>query len=330
MDTLLGTYNTTYPFNMPEESSDELETITFKPRKKSIAAVIPAYNEELSIGTVVIKTRKYVDRVIVVDDGSRDQTAEIARTAGAEVIQLRKNQGKAYALMFGFDLVKQLGFSTVVMLDGDGQHDPSAIPNLLKPILSGKADLVIGSRYLEPQNNTPLYRKLGQNALDFLTNFGAEPTEFRATDSQSGFRALNARALKNLDFRADGFGIESAMISHFNTRKLNIFEVPIIPIYDVPNQHKKNPLLHGAEVFQDLLGLIGYRRPLIFFGLSGLAFLVFGIVTGFLAYNVYLATTHVPMLVTILAIFASIMGMLLILVGFLLNAISLFIKMQLK
>lgn len=100
-------------------------------------AVIPAFNEELTIGSVVLKTRKYVDEVIVVDDGSSDTTAEVARLAGAVVVRNEINRGKANALKRGFEELKGRDLSAVVILDADGQHEPQEIPKILEPVLRG-------------------------------------------------------------------------------------------------------------------------------------------------------------------------------------------------
>ena len=109
--------------------------------------IIPAYNEELTIGSVVALARKYGD-VLVVDDGSADRTSEIARNAGAFVIKHETNMGKGAALRTGFEYALSMDYKIVVTLDADGQHNPDEIPVLLEPIVNGKADLVIGSRYL--------------------------------------------------------------------------------------------------------------------------------------------------------------------------------------
>ncbi|EHR79127.1 glycosyl transferase [Thermococcus litoralis DSM 5473] len=113
--------------------------------------IIPAYNEELTIGSVVALAKKYGD-VLVVDDGSKDRTSEIAQKAGAIVIRHEVNKGKGAALKTGFGYALANGYDVIVTIDADGQHNPDEIPLLLKPILEGEADLVIGSRYL----NIPL------------------------------------------------------------------------------------------------------------------------------------------------------------------------------
>ncbi|MDD1703047.1 MAG: glycosyltransferase family 2 protein, partial [Methanoregula sp.] len=212
---------------------------------KEIVAVIPAYNEELVIGSVVLKARQYVNKVIVVDDGSRDQTRNVAEMAGAEVIALEKNGGKANALFVGLRRAREEGCRAAVIIDGDGQHKAQDIPQVMSPVLNGNADMVIGSRFLSHNNDVPAYRRLGQKTLDVFTNFGCG---YRVTDSQSGFRAFSRKALENMDFNSKGYGIESDMIAHFAKRGLSICEVPISVRYDVPHKHKKNPLSHGFSV----------------------------------------------------------------------------------
>jgi len=153
-----------------------------------ITAIVPAYNEELTIGSVVISASEFVDHVIVVDDGSTDHTAEIAEIAGAEVIKHPQNRGKGAALKTGFEAVKDADI--IVTIDGDGQHNPREIPLLVKPIADGQTDMVNGSRYLDKKSNgTPAYRRIGQTVLDKTTNINSG---LKITDSQSGFRAFAA------------------------------------------------------------------------------------------------------------------------------------------
>jgi glycosyltransferase involved in cell wall biosynthesis len=286
--------------------------------EKGICAVLPAFNEELVIGSVVLRTKQYVYRVIVVDDGSSDRTAEVAKLAGAEVIQLEHNTGKAYTILLGLRRARETGCTVAVMLDADGQHDPREIQRVAGLVNAGKADLVIGSRFLEKNGAIPAYRQVGQKILDIFTNLGAKS---KVTDSQSGFRALSRKALDNLDFKSDGYNIESDMIAHFSTVGLSIMEVPISVNYDVPNKHKKHPLTHGVGVLTRLVNLIGYRRPLLLFGIPGILFIIIGIVTGTLAFSEYTATSTFPFLLSIVCMMFLIMGILMAGMGLLLNAL---------
>ncbi|WP_367883089.1 glycosyltransferase [Thermococcus peptonophilus] len=211
--------------------------------------IIPAYNEELTIGSVVALAKKYGD-VLVVDDGSKDRTSQVAQNAGAIVIRHEVNKGKGAALKTGFDYALSDGYDAVVTIDADGQHNPDEIPLLLKPILDDKADLVIGSRYLNGAKggNIPLYRRLGLWVLNTTTNVSLNGT-LKITDSQSGFRAINRKALGELmKISSDGYSMESYMLVHLAEKGVRIKEVPITVRYDVPNKHKKNPLSHGFGV----------------------------------------------------------------------------------
>ena len=124
-------------------------------------ALIPAYNEERFIGPLVHTTRSYVDYVVVVDDGSRDRTADVARHAGAIVIQHQGNKGKAAAVNTGFAQVRRMGAGAMVMLDGNGQHCADDIPAILALIMADDADVVIGSRFLGVTSDIPVYRLVG-------------------------------------------------------------------------------------------------------------------------------------------------------------------------
>ena len=220
-------------------------------------ALIPAYNEEAVIGEVVAGTLRQIENVIVVDDGSTDATADLAAAAGAEVVRLARNRGKAGAVMAGFAAALARGYEAVVMLDADGQHLPEEIPRVLAPVLSGEADMVVGSRFLEVRSEIPRYRVLGQKTLNLFTALGAGVT---LTDTQSGFRALGPAALARLDFVSDGYSLESDMIAHFAACDLRIAEVPISCRYDVPNSHKKNPVLHGFEIVRAMSYAIVVRQ----------------------------------------------------------------------
>ena len=208
-----------------------------------IVAIIPAYNEEESLADVIAKTAEYVDKIIVVDDGSADKTAEVALKYGAELISHTTNLGKGEALKSGF---KAIGDdSIIVTIDGDGQHNPDEIPDLIKPIIEDGADLVNGSRYMNgPEENTPAYRRVGQRVLDIATNISAG---IKVTDSQSGFRAFSKRTNGCFRFKDTGFGIESEMLVDAAEAGLKIVEVPITVRYDVDGS-TKDPITHGVGV----------------------------------------------------------------------------------
>ena len=214
---------------------------------KSVA-IIPAYNEEVALGSIILRTLQYVDEVIIVNDGSDDKTVEVARLAGAEIINHATNLGKGEALKSGFSAIGDV--DVVVTIDGDGQHNPDEIPSLIKPVIEDGADLVNGSRYMNgPEENTPAYRRVGQQVLDNATNISAG---IKVTDSQSGFRAFSPAACKVFRFYDTGFGIESEMLVDVAEAGLKIVEVPITVRYDVDGS-TKNPVTHGVGVLLKII-----------------------------------------------------------------------------
>lgn len=285
---------------------------------KKIIAIIPAYNEELAIGSVIIRTKQFVDKVIVIDDGSRDLTSLIAEHAGAEVIRLSKNQGKAYAVMRGFDRARQLNTDIVVMLDGDGQHHPEEIPSVIAPILKDEADVVIGSRFLNNGSTIPSYRRIGQKTLDTFTKFASS---YKPTDSQSGFRALSTKALDSFTIESSGYDIESVMISYLSDKGFRIVEVPINVDYEVPHKHKKNFFSHGVGVLSNLVGIIGYRRPLLSFGVPGCVSVLLGFYLGIWAVSEYTLFHVFPYSLTAIGGMFLVIGLMLLNTALILNSL---------
>ena len=206
--------------------------------------IIPAFNEEKSIANVIKETQKYTDDILVIDDGSTDKTSQISADNGAYTIKHPTNMGKGVALKSGFDYIKDLNYDIIITIDADNQHNPNEIPKLIEAINNG-ADFVNGSRYMNgPEENTPAYRRIGQQVLDIATNI---TTGLKITDSQSGFRAFNKKTCKCFKFRDTGFGIESEMLADAAEAKLKIVEVPITVRYDVDGS-TKNPVSHGVGV----------------------------------------------------------------------------------
>ncbi len=280
-----------------------------------VVAVIPAYNEERFIGSVVLKARQYVDSVIVVDDGSADDTATIARNAGAVVVQHRINRGKGAALNSGFSKARELGAQTVALLDGDGQHRPDDIPRLVRPVLEGRADMVIGSRYLGVESDIPLYRRVGQQIVTTLTNVSSG---VYSTDSWSGYRAFSRRALECIYFQEDGWGVDPEFQFQAGELGLRVAEVPIVAIYEEPA--KRNPIPHGVRTVNAILRLVGQHRPLLFFSSAGLLILCAGFLAGLWVVNVYNATKVLAIGTTLLCLLLSIIGTLTLFTGFILHS----------
>jgi glycosyltransferase involved in cell wall biosynthesis len=221
-----------------------------------IIVAIPAHNEEQFIGDIVTRAKKYADELIVVDDGSTDATSRVARAAGAEVIRHRKNRGAGAATKTAFEAAKKRHADILVTLDGDGQHNPDEIPRLLAPILKGKADLVIGSRFLRPNFQIPRYRKFGIDVITFLYNLGSK---LKISDSQSCFRAQNRRLMEAVNITERGFSFSVQVLIQARRRGFTIKEVPVSCIYH-PRGSSLNPVAHGLGVAFSVIKLRLFSR----------------------------------------------------------------------
>src|SRR4030042_4859375 len=174
--------------------------------KKRTLAVIPCFNEEATIGSVVLKAKKYVDEVVVIDDGSSDKTAKIAEYAGAIVLRHNGNKGYGAALKSGFEYARENNFDIMTVLDGDGQHDADQIQTVMWPVTEGKADICVGSRFLDSTGNmVPMYRHFGIAVLTKFTNAGSDK-ENKVTDGQSGFRAYSRKAIEHIALKEAQMG----------------------------------------------------------------------------------------------------------------------------
>lgn len=164
-------------------------------------AIIPAFNEEKSIGDIVQEVKRYVDQVLVVDDNSTDNTKKIARLHGATVICHSEKKGVGAAIKTGITYAKKLKLNIVITIDADGQHKPKDIPRLIQPIIAGDADFVLGSRFLYGQpTNMPQIKKKGNRLITFITSLLAG---VKLTDTQTGFRAFNRKVLLSLNLVSD-------------------------------------------------------------------------------------------------------------------------------
>ncbi len=285
--------------------------------KIKIAAILPAYNEEISIGSVVISTLKYVDNVFVIDDGSTDNTSEIAKLAGAEVISHPFNIGKGAALKTGFEAAKL--FDIIITIDSDGQHNPKDIPKLVTPIINGNADLVNGSRYVNGnKKDTPSYRRIGQTVLDKATNLNGG---LDITDSQSGFRAFARHTIPAFRFSRSDFAIESEMLMDAANAGLRIKEVEINVRYDVDGS-TKNPVSHGIGVLMRVINDLEFQRPLYYFTLPGAIIIIVGVVLGLMFFGNYLGGGSKSLLPTVLAIMMTLAGGFLAFTGIILDSMS--------
>ena len=286
---------------------------------QNVTVILPAYNEEVSIGSIVLLTRFYADNVIVVDDGSLDRTAEIARKAGAEVIQHGTNKGKGAALKTGFTAADDLGADIIVTMDSDGQHNAAEIPRLVEPIIKGEADMVNGSRYLNGlDKNTPSYRRVGQTILDRATNLNSG---LHITDSQSGFRAFATSTKDVFRFNAQGMAIESEMLADAGSAGLRIAEVEIGVRYDV-DCSTEHPIKHGLEVLLMVLKDIEFNKPLYYLTVPGAVLGIGGLIMGVSFLQDFTLGKSLNFGPTMIMILFIIVGSFMALTGILLHSIA--------
>jgi len=193
-------------------------------------AILPAYNLEDSIGEIVKNTQEFVDLVIVVTDGSKDNTNQKAAEAGAMCPGHTNNRGKGYAMIKGIEFSKKFNASTIIFMDSDGQHIPEEIPAVVSPIAQGTADMVVGSR-MKGELKTSTINKFGNLILKMIS-FCVTGRWF--TDTESGFRAFRADKLYELKLTSTSYEIESELLLRSLHQGFRIVEVPITVPKAVP------------------------------------------------------------------------------------------------
>jgi glycosyltransferase involved in cell wall biosynthesis len=193
-----------------------------------VVCIIPAHNEESTISSVVRNAKTICNLVIVVDDGSTDRTVEEATKAKAKVVSHIIRLGVGAALSTGLRAASNHGAEIIVTLDADEQHDPKEIPNVIAPIVDGKADLVIGSRILEKNSEMPFQKLVANKILSKLTSF-ASGIEIK--DSQSGFRGMSRHVAESIKYDSTDYQWASEMIILLSKRGIKIVDVPIKTVY---------------------------------------------------------------------------------------------------
>lgn len=215
----------------------------------STAVVIAAYNEASKIGEVLDGVRQYVDLLVVVDDGSGDDSSGVALRHGAHVLRHRVNLGQGAALQTGITYALQKGANAVVTFDADGQHDPKDIPSMLSAIEAG-VDVALGSRFIGSTENLPLARRLVLRAAVVFTRL---TTGLRLTDAHNGFRALSARAAQVIKIRQNRMAHASEILEQIAQNKLRYVEVPVSIRYTAYSLAKGQRLSGGFDILIDLL-----------------------------------------------------------------------------
>ena len=237
---------------------------------------IPAYNEQKNIAAILIKLKKITQHIIVCDDGSEDLTGNIAEELGAIVFWHKKKLGYGAGIKTIFLKAKEINADVLVTFDADGQHRIEDIDKILNPIKNHDADIVIGSRFLNKDQKISKYRKVGIKTITELTNITSGT---KITDSQSGFRGYNKKTLENIQLTESGMGISTEILIKSKKANLKIIEVPIIVSYEGETS-THNSVMHGSSVILSTLKYVAMERPLTFYGIPGLVFLIIGISFG--------------------------------------------------
>ncbi len=225
-------------------------------KKFRISVVLPAFNEEKTIKKVIRSIGSWLNQdevsVIVVDDGSRDNTFFEAKSEEALVLRHVVNLGIGAALLTGLNAAESLGSDIIVFMDSDGQHRPEDLTRLINPIKEGKADVVIGSRALTGSKGMPLHKHVGNKFLTWLTNLLGKS---KVTDSQSGFKAFRSGVFKKINVTCENYAVHSEILIKASRAGLKIMEVPIETRYDEYTAWKGTNVFSGIEIFLSLLNL---------------------------------------------------------------------------
>jgi glycosyltransferase involved in cell wall biosynthesis len=273
-----------------------------------IAIFIPAHNEEKTIASVVILAKKY-GKVFVVDDGSADKTAEIARLAGAQVLARKANGGYGAAIKTALESARGLDAAAFVFLDADMQHDPGEIPSVAAPVLAREADACLGSRFLGKAIGAPLGRTEGVRLVNRLSRLreGGEKLDF-----ECGFRAFSKKAVGQLEIKQDGYEACSEAIVFCLKHGLTVSQAPVTVRYF---ENGGSALAHGAGLLGHILNAVARRKPLLFFAGSGLAMLLCSALLGLFVANTYYSTHNLAIGSAMLTVFTGIIGLVLLSIG---------------
>jgi UDP-N-acetylglucosamine---dolichyl-phosphate N-acetylglucosaminyltransferase len=213
--------------------------------------VIPAYNEEKPIkGLITSCLLMGYNDIVVVDDGSTDNTAEIAKTTGAVVLSHVINRGVGAATQTGLEAARLMGAEIAVTIDADGQHQAKDINKIIEALIDRRKDIVIGSRFMTTENTIPRVRKIFNSIANVITFFLAG---VYLTDTQSGLKAFSQRALESIRITANGYEFSSEIIREAKYFRLQIAEVPVSVIYTPYSLAKGQNLATGVTTIFKLI-----------------------------------------------------------------------------
>lgn len=279
---------------------------------------IPAYNEAKNIASIILKLKPIADKIIVCDDGSNDMTNEIAKNLGAEVITHTKNLGYGASIRSIFLKAKELKADILVTFDADGQHRDEDIKKVIQPIIDDKADVVIGSRFLDNIQEVPEYRKFGIKVITKVTNVSMKE---KLTDSQSGFRAYNKKTLLEISPSDHGMGVSTEILIKASNKELRIIEVPIKILYN-GDTSTHNPVSHGASVLFSTMKFISIEHPLKFYGIPGVILVTLGLFFAIWTIQYFSEFGNFPPILALISIGTTILGTILLMSAIMLYSMT--------
>jgi len=295
-------------------------------KDKSVCVVVPAYNESTQIGEVLSTMPDFVDKIVVVDDASKDDTVDVARQfqdkiGKIEVIQHETNQGVGAAISTGYISARDKAYDVTAVMAGDGQMDPLELGKVIDPVVDGSADYVKGNRlfYGDAWNMIPHYRYLGNSFLSLITKIASG--YWHIADSQSGYTAISLIALKriNLDKIYNDYGMPNDLLIKLNQYDFRVCDVHIRPVYNV-GEKSGIKLMRVIPRISWLLFKGFWRRlifkyvikdfhPLVFFYLLSFLLLIVSVPLAFRLFYMWATYGNIPAINTMALIFTLISGL---------------------
>lgn len=251
----------------PVDVEDESDTEEAETDTEHTLVAVPAYNEEATVGEVADAALERAGEVVVIDDGSDDGTVREAWRAQADVVAHARNEGYGSALQTAFEVADERNADHLVIMDGDGQHDPADIPGLVEALETREASVVVGSRFVgESTGDIPLYRRFGLLVINVLTNLslGNFSRESWIRDTQCGFRAFDRDAIEYLSSESaigDDMGASLDILYRLSERGETVEEYPVVVDYDVPSGSSQNPVTHGLGLVVTILRTTLRKHP---------------------------------------------------------------------
>jgi glycosyltransferase involved in cell wall biosynthesis len=270
-----------------------------KSKQIDILVCIPTYNAESTIGKAVAFCKEFADCVVVINDGSSDNSESVAREAGADIITHKRNRGYGGAIKTGLEEGLKRKAKVTITFDADLQHDANDIPKIIEPILSNEAEIVIGSRFLEESDNVKPYRKFG---IKFITKIVNSFSGSNINDAESGLRAYSLDSLKAIvpTLETEGMGMSAEILLKAAVQKLKIIEIPRKEMYPEGVQtSSKNPLRHGLGVILTIFKLIIETKPLPAFGIPAFVFFIASGICALYVIDFYNIMSRLPVGMTI-------------------------------